>query len=349
MGCSPLPACAQAVDRSQLDSDWNPHHVRWLPATVWAAQYAARGTEGFFSKTSAVSQMCSACPKVATQKCAKCKLVYFCNRDCQRRAFPMHKHFCQKPEDCENENLRIVVMENGRMECAGQDRGSRYRTARNYLLQGNSAMDQQQYSEAWGYVQKALVIGKQLKDWTVQSNALRVLSLCCRPMGGPQDSERNVTWWDEALTEARKHGDPFLEAMVLKTMGYAAAQKYGDYRALEESAQLWLAIMKALRLRGESGEPGLRRCPTQMLITKQYLAMGKKKGGGWEGLLREALVVSALASHVAHVCNLWLSCLRMFCNLCAVNADHKSATCALCHTMLEYLWCTNSMLFLAVY
>ena len=122
-----------------------------------------------------------------------------------------------------------------------------------------------------------------------------------------------------------------------------------DYRALEESAQLWLAIMKALRLRGESGEPGLRRCPTQMLITKQYLAMGKKKGGGWEGLLREALVVSALASHVAHVCNLWLSCLRMFCNLCAVNADHKSATCALCHTMLEYLWCTNSMLFLAVY
>jgi hypothetical protein len=38
-------------------------------------------------------------------------------------------------------------MGNGRMECAGQDRGSRYRTARNYLLQGNSAMDQQQYSE----------------------------------------------------------------------------------------------------------------------------------------------------------------------------------------------------------
>ena len=95
-----------------------------------------------------------------------------------------------------------------------------------------------------------------------------------------------------------------------------------DYRALEESAQLWLAIMKALRLRGESGEPGLRRCATQMLITKQYLAMGKNKGGGWEGVLREALVVSALASRVAHVCVLWLSCLRMFCNFCAVNAEH---------------------------
>ncbi|KAL0041624.1 hypothetical protein WJX79_009879 [Trebouxia sp. C0005] len=228
--------------------------------------------------------------QLTTQKCAKCKLVYFCNRDCQRRAFPIHKHFCQTPEDRARENLAFVVMENGRMEFAGQDRDSRYCTAHNFLLAGQSCMDQERYSEAWDYVQEALVIGKQLKDWTVQSSALRVLSLCCRPMGGPQDSERNVTWWDEALTEARKHGDPFLEAMVLKSMGHAAAQKYGDYRALEESAQLWLANMKALRLRGESGVPGLRRCAIQMLITKQYLAMGPEKGGGWEGLLREALV-----------------------------------------------------------
>ena len=75
--------------------------------------------------------------------------------------------------------------------------------------------------------------------------------------------------------------------------------------------------MKALRLRGESGVPGLHRCATQMLITKQYLAMGQKKGGGWEGLLREALVVSALALRVAHVCVLWFGFLRMFCN-CAL-------------------------------
>ncbi len=39
--------------------------------------------------------------------------------------------------------------------------------------------------QAWEYVQKALVIGKQLKDWTVQSNALRgavvSLPMCCDP------------------------------------------------------------------------------------------------------------------------------------------------------------------------
>ena len=148
------------------------------------------------------------------------------------------------------------------MECAGQDRGSRYRTAHNFLLEGNSCMDQERHSEvlsplsanslallgsftdsyylicalfvihflmhlhdnstfsyfsmhasshlfahlliinltitshpsvqsserarhvqAWEYVQKALVIGKQLKDWTIQSNALRgavvALLMCC--------------------------------------------------------------------------------------------------------------------------------------------------------------------------
>ena len=116
---------------------------------------------------------------------------------------------------------------------------------------------------------------------------------------------------------------------------------------MEESAQLWLANMKALRLRGESGVPGLRRCATQMLITKQYLAMGQKKGGGWEGLLREALVVSALALHVAHVCVLCSSFLRMIVR-CDCRQHHESASCALCRTMLEYLWCTSLMLFLVV-
>lgn len=42
-------------------------------------------------------------------------------------------------------------MENGKMECTGKDRGSRYRTARKYLLEGNSAMDQQRYSEVMAH------------------------------------------------------------------------------------------------------------------------------------------------------------------------------------------------------
>ena len=95
-----------------------------------------------------------------------------------------------------------------------------------------------------------------------------------------------------------------------------------DYRALEESAQLSIANMKALRLRDESGLPGLRRCATQMLITKQYLALGQEKGGGWEGLLHEALVVGALALHVAHVCVLWVMLSEGTLLLRAVTAVH---------------------------
>ena len=107
-----------------------------------------------------------------------------------------------------------------------------------------------------------------------------------------------------------------------------------DYRALEESAQLSLANMKALRLRGESGMPGLRRCAAQMLIVEQYLALGQEKGGGWEGLLREALVVSALALHVAHVCVLWVMLSEVVLLLRAVTAVHiVSPHHALCLTL----------------
>ncbi len=43
--------------------------------------------------------------------------------------------------------LAEQITENGKMECAGQDRGSRYRTAHNFLLEGNSCMDQERHSE----------------------------------------------------------------------------------------------------------------------------------------------------------------------------------------------------------
>lgn len=138
MGCSPLPACAQAVDQSQQDSDWNPHHIRLVARDSLGSSVCRTRDRACFNETSVVSQRCCACASnVATQKCAKCKLVYFCNRDCQRTAFPIHKHFCQTPEDRANENLGIVITENGRMECAGQDRGSRNRTAHKFLLEGN--------------------------------------------------------------------------------------------------------------------------------------------------------------------------------------------------------------------
>ena len=46
-------------------------------------------------------------------------------------------------------------------------------------------------------------------------------------MGGPCDSGRNVKYWDQALTAARRHGDLYLEALTTKNMGIVAMMEYG--------------------------------------------------------------------------------------------------------------------------
>ncbi len=50
---------------------------------------------------------------------------------------------------------------------------------------GFRSSERARHVQAWEWVQKALVIGKQLKDWTIQSNALRgavvTKPMCCDP------------------------------------------------------------------------------------------------------------------------------------------------------------------------
>lgn len=61
---------------------------------------------------------------------------------------------------------------------------------------------------------------------------------------------------------------------------------------MEEARQCWLAMMKASRLRGPAGDPGLGLVATMMLITLMSIAEGKASDPvKAEGLLREALVV----------------------------------------------------------
>ncbi|KAK7464243.1 hypothetical protein VKT23_006409 [Stygiomarasmius scandens] len=44
-------------------------------------------------------RQCSYCEKVSKdkdlQKCSRCKLVFYCGRECQRMGWPSHKHFCK--------------------------------------------------------------------------------------------------------------------------------------------------------------------------------------------------------------------------------------------------------------
>lgn len=40
---------------------------------------------------------CDVCNGLATLRCTQCKSVWYCGRDCQRQAWPAHKHVCASP------------------------------------------------------------------------------------------------------------------------------------------------------------------------------------------------------------------------------------------------------------
>ena len=50
------------------------------------------------------------------------------------------------------------------------------------------------------------------------------LVLCCKIIGGPESSQRSMQCWAEALTEAKRHQDIYLEADVTERMGDAAKE-----------------------------------------------------------------------------------------------------------------------------
>ena len=37
---------------------------------------------------------CEECGAIATQRCSRCKMAWYCSRDCQLRNWPKHKQIC---------------------------------------------------------------------------------------------------------------------------------------------------------------------------------------------------------------------------------------------------------------
>lgn len=72
-----------------------------------------------------------------------------------------------------------------------------------------------------------------------------------------------------------------------------------EFSALEESRQCYLALIKACRLRGPAGEPGLRICASNLIITLISIAEGnarQQKTEEAETVFREALLVHCCLS-----------------------------------------------------
>ena len=49
-----------------------------------------------------VTNMCGSCQTPAITKCSRCKKVFYCNRECQKQHWKVHKKQCvpvKEPED----------------------------------------------------------------------------------------------------------------------------------------------------------------------------------------------------------------------------------------------------------
>lgn len=47
-------------------------------------------------KNKPLDLICAVCKKISTKKCSKCKLVFYCGRECQVKHWKYHKEFCLK-------------------------------------------------------------------------------------------------------------------------------------------------------------------------------------------------------------------------------------------------------------
>eukprot|EP01117_Protostelium_nocturnum_P002952 TRINITY_DN13887_c0_g1_i1.p1 TRINITY_DN13887_c0_g1~~TRINITY_DN13887_c0_g1_i1.p1 ORF type:complete len:197 (+),score=77.89 TRINITY_DN13887_c0_g1_i1:81-671(+) len=67
--------------------------------------------------SSVVEKECNKCGKkgLGLSKCSRCKLVFYCNRDCQSKDWATHKANCIKPEDRPKPVSEEVVV--GYVEC----------------------------------------------------------------------------------------------------------------------------------------------------------------------------------------------------------------------------------------
>ena len=49
-------------------------------------------------QTAALKRKCSGCGKenIGMKTCGSCRQVWYCDKECQKKSWPMHKHLCQK-------------------------------------------------------------------------------------------------------------------------------------------------------------------------------------------------------------------------------------------------------------
>ncbi|KAL0238154.1 hypothetical protein GEMRC1_012627 [Eukaryota sp. GEM-RC1] len=78
-----------SVAKSNLDSFFGPDSMKELVdiADVYSSPSVSEVLE---------RPKCAECGVVAKFRCSRCKIDWYCDRDCQKRSWPRHKYFCKK-------------------------------------------------------------------------------------------------------------------------------------------------------------------------------------------------------------------------------------------------------------
>lgn len=311
------------------DDYWTVDHPQWVQATVWAAHDAWTQSQTKQRPISADKARCAACAapipdKTADTRCSQCKQVSFCDVRCQRKAFPVHKHWCQPVEDQRfsralHPALHEAVQEPGNssnppfppslkkmMDLAERPaltRDQKMLVAFANLTVARYFLHHEDVPQAWGYLQAALTYGKDVKSWSVQNEALLYQIKMCRHLNSTAITQQMLDCCMEGTSLGARHKDLHLQARASHQLGGIQAvykPTGGGLELLEQSREMWSNMMKAAWKcsQGDAQDLSLQTCACNLVkvlvnMAGTYTFQGQPAES--ELVLREALQYKDLA------------------------------------------------------
>ncbi|KAL0029678.1 hypothetical protein WJX79_001779 [Trebouxia sp. C0005] len=253
----------------------------------------------------------------ANTRCSKCKKVSFCNTECQRKGFTVHRYHCQSTQD-QQFSIRLQPLLHQAVAAPSNSADPPYPPSLKHLMDiadkqptGRDEKMLAAYSNvtvaryflhhaavplAWRYLEAALASGKELKVWSIQNDALQYQIMMCRHLD--QDILQSmVDCCKEGLRSGSRHHDLNLQAQASHALGGMEALYHPPegFRLLQQSREMWSNLMKAAWTwaDGNVEDTSIMTCAANLvkvLINIAGSLTTRGKAVESEAVLREALL-----------------------------------------------------------